>query len=138
MISTKFKQQQVKINIIIEHPQILWWILSFIALGFMFGFKIFPYVVNKLCLDELTWLVQKTILKSYFVFKYCAFAVISIYIVVGFYYVFFLKEIVLGLILLGFTGFLIYTTYQSEKKGKSIKQFFDFLKYSTPVSFYNK
>ncbi|HIB8180616.1 TPA: hypothetical protein ACWX1I_002014 [Elizabethkingia anophelis] len=102
-------------------------------------FKIFSYFLNKFFLDHFTFVMQRTIMRSYRVFKTTVILVILAYLLTSLYCIFFAGYRNYGIILLFLTLYLIFTIYNDKKNGKlRLKETFDFQKHSTPVSFYNK
>lgn len=101
--------------------------------------KVFSYLLNKFFLDEFTLLMQRTIMRSYNVFKATGILIISIYLLVSLYCIFYAEYRSYGILLFSLTLYLIFTIYNDRKNGKlRLRETFDFQKHSTPVTFYNK
>jgi len=111
-------------------------VLSVIALIILF--KTYIHITEKYFLDEFTWLLQKTIFRSYFIFKFTILSVFLIYVIIAIYSVIFTPYWYYGVFILLSLSYFFYKTTKSRKEGKlSLRDDFFFQKYSTKVSFYN-
>ncbi len=114
-------------------------LLAFIIVAVIVLVKIFSYLLNKFFLDRFIWLMQRTIMRSYTVFKVTGIIIISLYLLVSLYYIFYEEYQNYGILLLSLTLYLIFIIYKDRKNGKlRLRETFDFQKHSTPVTFYNK
>lgn len=110
-------------------------VLSVIALIILF--KTYIHITEKYFLDEFTWLLQKTIFRSYFIFKFTILSVFLIYVIIAIYSVIFTPYWYYGVFILLSLSYFFYKTTKSRKEGKlSLRDDFFFQKYSTKVSFY--
>ena len=111
-------------------------VLSVIA--FIILFKIYIHITEKYFLDEFTWLLQKTIFRSYFIFKFTILSVFLLYVIIAIYSVIFTPYWYYGIFISLSLSYFFYKTIKSRKEGKlSLRDDFFFQKYSTKVSFYN-
>lgn len=111
-------------------------VLSVIA--FIILFKTYIHITEKYFLDEFTWLLQKTIFRSYFIFKFTILSIFLLYVIIAIYSVIFTPYWYYGIFILLSLSYFFYKTIKSRKEGKlSLRDDFFFQKYSTKVSFYN-
>lgn len=111
-------------------------VLSVIA--FIILFKTYVYITEKYFLDEFTWLLQKTVFRSYFIFKFSILTVLLVYAIIAIYSIIFTPYWYYGTFILLSLSYFFYKTIKSRKEGKlSLSADFSFQKYSTKVSFYN-
>lgn len=101
-------------------------------------FKTYIHITEKYFLDEFTWLLQKTIFSSYFIFKFTILSVFLLYVIIAIYSVIFTPYWYYGVFILLSLSYFFYKTTKSRKEGKlSLRDDFFFQKYSTKVNFYN-
>ncbi|MDY3363533.1 hypothetical protein JSO61_006245 [Riemerella anatipestifer] len=107
------------------------------AIGFAIFYKTYLYVIDKFLFNEFTWLLQKTIYKSYLVFKSIIYAVLLAYFVLAIYS-FFTSYWIYGLLIFGCLIYLFVKVWKSKKEGKfNLRKDFEFQKYNSKVSYYN-
>uniref|UniRef100_UPI002ED1DF10 hypothetical protein n=1 Tax=Riemerella anatipestifer TaxID=34085 RepID=UPI002ED1DF10 len=70
------------------------------VIGFAIFYKTYLYVIDKFLFNEFTWLLQKTIYRSYLVFKSIIYAVLLAYFVLAIYS-FFTSYWIYGLLIFG-------------------------------------
>jgi len=111
-------------------------VLSVIA--FIILFKTYVYITEKYFLDEFTWLLQKTVFRSYLIFKFTILSVLLTYAIIAIYSIIFTPYWYYGTFILLSLSYFYNKTTKSRKEGKlSLHDDFAFQKYSTKVSFYN-
>ncbi|MRM95429.1 hypothetical protein D1Z98_10870 [Riemerella anatipestifer] len=107
------------------------------VIGFAIFYKTYLYVIDKFLFNEFTWLLQKTIYRSYLVFKSIIYAVLLAYFVLAIYS-FFTSYWIYGLLIFGCLIYLFVKVWKSKKEGKfNLRKDFEFQKYNSKVSYYN-
>jgi|GEM_PF-1126760 len=125
-------------NIISENLGLFLSITVLSVIAFIILFKTYVYITEKYFLDEFTWLLQKTVFRSYLIFKFTILSVLLTYAIIAIYSIIFTPYWYYGIFILLLLSYFFYKTIKSRKEGKlSLRADFSFQKYSTKVSFYN-
>ncbi|QQQ29877.1 hypothetical protein [Chryseobacterium indoltheticum] len=125
-------------EIIINNWKLSLLIIGFLGISLLIGFKIFVYGMNKYFHYEMTWVLQKTVFKSYLIPIMLLYAFIILYIPVCLSLIYDNELKYLGYICLGITIFLLVKMYNVTKNSNlKIRENFKFQKYTTKVSYYN-
>lgn len=125
-------------NIISENLGLFLSITVLSVIAFIILFKTYVYITEKYFLDEFTWLLQKTVFRSYLIFKFTILSVLLTYAIIAIYSIIFTPYWYYGTFILLLLSYFFYKTIKSRKEGKlSLRADFSFQKYSTKVSFYN-
>lgn len=108
------------------------------VIGFVILFRAYLYITEKYFLNQFTWLLQKTIFRTYRVFKFTAISILLAYFCIGIYSIVLTPHWYYGLFILGCLIYLVFKIRKSKKEGKlNFREDFIFQRYSTKVSFYN-
>lgn len=125
-------------EIIINNWKLSLLIIGFLGIALLIGFKIFVYGTNKYFHYEMTWVLQKTVFKSYLIPIILLYAFILLFSLICISLIYDNELKFLGYICLGITIFLLFKMYNITKNNKlSIKENFEFQRYTTKVSYYN-
>lgn len=108
------------------------------VIGCVILFRVYLYITEKYFLNQFTWLLQKTIFRTYPVFKFTAISILLAYFCIGIYSIVLTPHWYYGLFILGCLIYLVFKIRKSKKEGKlNFREDFIFQRYSTKVSFYN-
>lgn len=108
------------------------------GIALLIGFKIFVYSTNKYFHYEMTWVLQKTVFKSYLIPIILLYAFILLFSLICISLIYDNELKFLGYICLSITIFLLFKMYNITKNNiLSIKENFEFQRYTTKVSYYN-
>ncbi|WP_372482879.1 hypothetical protein AB9J70_11880 [Elizabethkingia anophelis] len=108
------------------------------VIGCVILFRTYLYITEKYFLNQFTWLLQKTIFRTYRVFKFTAISILLAYFCIGIYSIVLTPHWYYGLFILGCLIYLVFKIRKSKKEGKlNFREDFIFQRYSTKVSFYN-
>ena len=108
------------------------------VIGCVILFRAYLYITEKYFLNQFTWLLQKTIFRTYRVFKFTAISILLAYFYIGIYSIVLTPHWYYGLSILGCLIYLVFKIRKSKKEGKlNFREDFIFQRYSTKVSFYN-
>lgn len=108
------------------------------VIGCVILFRAYLYITEKYFLNQFTWLLQKTIFRTYRVFKFTAISILLAYFYIGIYSIVLTPHWYYGLFILGCLIYLVFKIRKSKKEGKlNFREDFIFQRYSTKVSFYN-
>lgn len=108
------------------------------VIGCVILFRAYLYITEKYFLNQFTWLLQKTIFRTYRVFKFTAISILLAYFYIGIYSIVLTPHWYYGLVILGCLIYLVFKIRKSKKEGKlNFREDFIFQRYSTKVSFYN-
>ncbi|WP_312297970.1 hypothetical protein [Chryseobacterium sp.] len=125
-------------EIIINNWKLFLLVIGLMGIMLLIGFKIFIYSMDKHFHHEMTWVLQKTVFRSYLIPIMLLYAFIILYIFICLSLIYDNELKYLGYICLGITIFLLVKMYKVTKNNKlSIKENFEFQKYTTKVSYYN-
>jgi len=126
------------VSIITDNLSLFLSITGLSVIAIIILFKTYVHITEKYFLDEFTWLLQKTIFRSYFIFKFTILSVFLIYVIIAIYSVIFTLYWYYGIFILLSLSYFFDKITKSRKEGKiSLRDDFFFQKYSTKVSFYN-
>lgn len=125
-------------ELIINNWKLFLLVIGLMGIMLLIGFKIFIYSMDKHFHHEMTWVLQKTVFRSYLIPIMLLYAFIILYIFICLSLIYDNELKYLGYICLGITIFLLVKMYKVTKNNKlSIKENFEFQKYTTKVSYYN-
>lgn len=101
-------------------------------------FKAYLYIIEKYFLNQFTWILQKTIYKSYTVFKFTAISILLAYFLIAAYSIVLTPNWYYGLFILACLIYWVVKIRKSKKEGKiNFREDFNFQTYSTKINFYN-
>ena len=125
-------------DIISENLRLFLLIAVLSVIGSVILFRAFLYLIEKYFLNEFTWILQKTIFRSYHVFKFTAISILLVYFCIAIYSIALTPYWYYGLIILSCLIYLVLKIRKSKKEGKlNFREDFNFQTYNTKVSFYN-
>lgn len=125
-------------EIIINNWKLSLLIIGFLSIALLIGFKIFVYGTNKYFHYEMTWVLQKTVFKSYIIPIILLYGFILLFSLICISLIYDNELKFLGYISLGITIFLLFKMYNITKNNKlNIKENFEFQRYTTKISYYN-
>lgn len=114
-------------------------IATLVVIGLAIFYKAFLYIVDKFFVNEFTWLLQKTIFKSYLIFKSIVIGILLVYFYIVVYSIIFTPYWFYGVLIFGCLLYLVLKVKKLKSEGKfNFKEDFEFQKYNTNVEYYNK
>lgn len=121
-----------------ENLRLFLLVAVFSVIGYVILLRAYLYITEKYFLNKFTWLLQKTIFRSYRVFKFTAISILLAYFCIAIYSIVLTPHWYYGSFILGCLIYLVLKIRKSKKEGKlNFREDFIFQRYSTKVSFYN-